>query len=412
MGEYTRVDAATQARLVTDGVLEQICREGARRMLAEALQLEVAEYIDRFRNKRDGEGQRLVVRNGRHPQRKVVTGIGQIPVHQPRVHDRREGEHFTSTILPAYMRRAPSIDTLIPALYLKGVSTSSFPEALEAILGKGVTGLSPASIVRLKEVWEQEFQAWSKRDLQGKRYVYIWADAIYFNVRLEKDRPCVLVVMGATQDGTKELLALQDGERESALSWKHLLLDLKDRGLKEGPCLAVADRALGFWKALEEVYPETLAQQCWVHKTANVLDKLPKRLQPDAKSLLHEMYMAVTREDARESYERFFTIYEDRCPKACECLRKDEDVLFTFYDFPAPHWCHLRTTNPIESTFGTIRHRSRQTKGCGSRTATLTMVFKLATAAEKTWRKLNGHDFIPLVIKGAMFVDGELKEAA
>lgn len=408
----TQVDAGTQAQLVTEGTLERICREGAQQMLAKALELEVAEYIERFQDIRDEAGLRLVVRNGRSPQRKVATGIGQIQVHQPRVHDRRKGKHFTSTILPAYMRRAPSIDTLIPALYLKGVSTSSFPEALEAILGKGVSGLSPASIVRLKEVWEQEFLEWSTRGLQEKRYVYIWADAIYFNVRLEKDRPCVLVVVGATEDGTKELLALQDGERESALSWKHLLLDLKNRGLTDAPCLAIADRALGFWKALEEVYPQTRAQQCWVHKTANVLDKLPKRLQPDAKSLLHQMYMAVTREDAKESYERFFAIYEDRCPKACECLQKDEDVLFTFYDFPAPHWRHLRTTNPIESTFGTIRHRSRQTKGCGSRTATLTMAFKLATGAEKTWRKLNGHDFIPLVIQGARFVDGELKKAA
>ena len=280
------------------------------------------------------------------------------------------------------------------------------------MLGRELTGLSPANIVRLKEVWEQEFRDWSKRDLKGKRYVYMWADAIYFNVRLEKDRPCVLVIVGATEDGHKELLAIHDGQRESHLSWKHLLLDLKRRGLEEDPCLAIADRALGFWKALPEVFPGTRAQQCWVHKTANILDKMPKRVQPDAKSLLHEMYLAPTREDAGEAYNRFFALYEDRYPKACGCLKKDEDVLFTFYDFPAAHWLHLRTTNPIESTFSTVRHRSRQTKGCGSRTATLTMVFKLATGAEKRWRRLNGHNLIPLVVQGESFADGEQKKAA
>ncbi len=412
MEEYTEVGGATRARDVTQWTLEAICREGARRMQQEALELEVAEYIERFQDLRDKDGKRLVVRNGRHCERKVVTGGGQIPVKQPRVNDRREAEHFSSAILPAYMRRAPSIDTLIPALYLKGVSTSSFPEALEAILGKGVSGLSPANIVRLREVWEQEFRDRSKRYLKGKRYVYMWADAIYFNVRLEKDRPCVLVIVGATEDGHKELLAIHDGQRESHLSWKHLLLDLKRRGLEEDPCLAIADRALGFWKALPEVFPGTRAQQCWVHKTANILDKMPKRVQPDAKSLLHEMYLAPTREDAGEVYNRFFALYEDRYPKACSCLKKDQDVLFTFYDFPAAHWLHLRTTNPIESTFSTVRHRSRQTKGCGSRTATLTMVFKLATGAEKRWRRLNGHNLIPLVVQGERFVDGEQKKAA
>ncbi len=353
-----------------------------------------------------------MVRNGYQQERDLVTGIGRFPVRRPRVNDRREGEQFTSAILPRYMRRAPSIDQLIPVLYLKGVSSSSFPEALEAILGKGVSGLSAANIVRLKEVWQQEFEEWTRRDLHGKRYVYLWADAVYFNVRLEKDRPCVLVVVGATENGHKELLAIKDGERESHLSWKELLLDLKARGLDDGPCLAIADRALGFWKALPEVFPGARGQQCWVHKTANVLDKMPKRLQPDAKSLIHEMYLAPTCEDAREAYARFFTLYETRYPRACECLKKDEDALFTFYDFPAEHWIHLRTTNPIESTFATVRHRTRQTKGCGSRKATLTMVYKLATEAQKHWRRLNGHNQIPLVLRGEEFVDGELKEAA
>jgi transposase-like protein len=412
MQEYTGVDAGTRAQIEAVGTLEAVCREGARRMLMVTLEQEVAEYIDRHQDLRDEEGKRLVVRNGHHREREVATGIGKVPLRQPRVNDRREGEHFTSAILPRYLRRAPSIDALIPVLYLKGISSSSFPEALEAILGKGVSGLSPTNVVRLKEVWQQEFEVWAKRDLRGKRYVYLWADAVYFNVRLEKDRPCVLVVVAATKDGRKELLAIQDGERESHLSWKNLLLDLKARGLEDGPCLAIADRALGFWKALPEVFPETRAQQCWVHKTANVLDKLPKRLQADAKGLIHEMYLAPTREDAAEAYGRFLTLYEARYPKACECLKKDEDVLFTFYDFPAAHWVHLRTTNPIESTFGTVRHRTRQTKGCGSRTATLTMVFKLATQAEKHWRRLNGHNLIHLVMQGQEFVDGELKVAA
>jgi transposase-like protein len=344
----------------------------------------------------------------------LVSGVGKVPVRQPRVHDRREDEHFTSAILPPYLRRTPSIDALIPLLYLKGISTNAFPEALQAILGEGVVGLSPTNIVRLKQVWEQEFAAWSKRDLHGKRYVYLWADALYFNVRLEKDRPCVLVVVGATADGHKELLAIQDGERESALSWQHLLQDLKARGLTDSAFLAVADGALGFWRAVEEVFPAVRAQQCWVHKTANVLDKLPKRIRPDAKSLLHEMYMADTREEAEDAYERFGKLYGARHPKAVECLEKDRDVLFTFYDFPAAHWVHLRTTNPIESTFATVRHRTRQTRGCGSRTTTLTMVFKLATEAERHWRRLNGHPLITHLIDGDTFVDGELqlKEAA
>lgn len=408
------MDHGAIARGQIESVLETTLREGARRLLQEALELEVEQYTQRLQQLRDDQGQRLVVRNGYHQERQLVAGVGKVPVRQPRVHDRRPGEHFSSAILPPYLRRTPSIDALIPALYLKGISTNDFPEALQAILGDGVIGLSPTNIVRLKQVWEQEFAAWGKRDLRGKRYVYIWADAIYFNVRLEKDRPCVLVVVGATADGHKELLAIQDGERESTLSWQHLLQELKARGLTDHAFLAIADGALGFWKAMEEVFPGMRAQQCWVHKTANVLDKLPKRLRPDAKSLLHQMYLADTRKDAEAAYDRFFTLYEDRHPKACECLRKDRDVLFTFYDFPAAHWVHLRTTNPIESTFATVRHRTRQTKGCGSRITTLTMVFKLATEAQRNWRRLNRHQLITHLIDGDTFVDGELqlKDAA
>jgi len=381
-------------------------------MLAVALQVEVAEYVHQYQEERDEQGRRLVVRNGFQPERQLVTGVGKVPVRQPRIDDRREGERFTSTILPQYARRAPSIDALIPVLYLKGISTSSFPEALQAILGDEVSGLSAANIVRLKQVWEKEYDTWRQRDLHGKRYAYVWVDGIYFNVRLKPDRPCVLVVVGATHAGQKELLAVEDGERESYLSWRHLLQDLKARGLKDDPCVATGDRALGFWKALREEYPRTKEQQCWVHKTANVLDKLPKSVQPDAKEMIHDMYMAPTKAEALDAYQRFLDLYEAKYPKACECLRKDEDVLFTFYDFPAQHWEHLRTTNPIESTFSTVRHRTRQTKGCGSRTATLTMVFKLATDAQKHWRRLNGYKLITQVILGVPFVDGDIKAAA
>ena len=414
MAESITIDPGAIARVQTEEALDTLLREGARRLLQEALALEVQEYIDRFAQRKDDQGHRLVVRNGHLPPRDLVTGQGQIPVRQPRVHDRRPDARFTSAILPPYLRRSPSLDALIPVLYLKGISTSDFPEALEAILGEGVRGLSPANIVRLKQIWEQEYLSWSKRDLSAQRYVYLWADAIFFNVRLSKDRPCVLVLVGATEDGRKELLAIQDGERESQLSWQHLLQDLKARGMKESPLLAVADGALGFWKALEEVFPGVPHQPCWVHKTANLLDKLPKRLREDAKGLVHEMYRAPTRQEALAACERFKTLYQDRYPKAWACLKKDEEVLFRFYDFPAAHWVHLRTTNPIESTFATVRHRTRQTKGCGSRVTTLTMVFKLATEAEKHWRRLNSYSLITRLIQGDTFTDGELvlKEAA
>ncbi len=412
MREYTTVEVEGIVREEMHSDLERLLREGARQMLEIALQEEVDEYIKQHQEERDEHDRRRVVRNGSHPPRALVTGVGKVPVRQPRVDDRREGAGFTSAILPRYARRAPSIDALIPALYLKGLSTSSFPAALQAILGDNVSGLSPATIVRLKKVWEKEYAVWRQRDLSGKRYAYVWVDGIYFNVRLQPDRPCVLVVVGATHDGRKELLAVVDGERESYLSWRHLLEDLKARGLTEDPCIAVGDRALGFWKALREAYPRTREQQCWVHKTANVLDKMPKSLHVDAKKMIHDMYLAPTKKEARKAYQRFLDLYGAKYPKACECLRKDEEVLFTFYDFPAEHWAHLRTTNPIESTFSTVRHRTRQTKGCGSRIATLTMVFKLATEAEKQWRRLTGYKLITQVIEGVPFVDGEMKKAA
>jgi transposase-like protein len=401
------IDLQQQASQDARSVLDEIVREGARRMLQTAIEEEVAVYIDAHQDLRDEHGHRIVVRNGHMPEREVLTGAGPLKVKKPRVDDRREGQRFTSAILPPYLRRSPSIDALIPVLYLKGISTGDFTEALTAILGEGAVGLSAANIVRLKEGWQQEYDEWAKRDLSGKRYVYMWADAIYFNVRLSKERPCMLVIMGATPEGKKELVGLLDGERESKISWKELLLDLKRRGLKEGPLLAVADGALGFWPALEEVYPGTREQRCWVHKTANVLDKLPKRLQSGAKKKIHAMYRAATKQQALEAFDEFMALYEEKYPKACACLRKDKDVLFTFYDFPAAHWKHLRTTNPIESTFATVRHRTRQTKGCGSRQATLMMVYKLGREAEKRWRCLDGSRFIVEVLRGVKFIDGQ-----
>lgn len=393
-------------------VLDELAREGARRMLQAAIEAEAAAVVEKFGNVVDTDGRRVVVRNGYLPERELVTGVGPVTIKQPRVRDRTGDQKFTSKILPPFMRRLPSIDALIPVLYLKGVSTGDFSDALAAILGPNAPGLSATNIVRLKEGWEKEFEAWSKRDLTGKRYVYWWVDGLYFNVRLEKDRPCVLVVMGATEEGTKELLAVWDGERESKASWQTVLRDLKRRGLTVGAKLAVGDGALGFWAALEEEFPETKEQRCWVHKTANVLDKMPKGVQPDAKKLIHEMYMAATRAEAMSAYAEFKKRYSAKHPKAVDCLTKDEDVLFAFYDFPAEHWLHVRTTNPIESTFATVRHRTRQTKGCGSRRATMAMVFKLALEAEKRWRRLNGSQLIAKVIEGVKFVDGELEEAA
>jgi len=376
-------------------------------MLQEAIEVEVADYVDQRLGERDPKsGHRLVVRNGALPGREILSSLGPIRMEQPRVRDRREGKKFTSATLPPYLRRAPSLEALIPTLYLKGVSTNDFPDALAAILGEGARGLSASTIVRLKESWEKEYETWQRRDLTGKRYVYFWADGVYFNVRLSEERPCVLVIVGALEDGTKELVALVDGERESALSWKELLLDLKRRGLEEGPQVSVGDGALGFWAALEEVFPKSRRQRCWVHKTANVLDKMPKSLQPAAKAMLHRMYLAATKEEALKVYEDFAKLYGAKCPKACACLEKDKEDLFTFYDFPAEHWGHLRTTNPIESSFATVRHRHRQTKGCGSRLATLAMVHKLATEAEKHWRKLNGCALLTKVIGGARFEDG------
>jgi len=388
-------------------------------MLAQAIDNEVAEYICAASDLRDDQGHRLVVRNGYLPARTIRTGVGPVEIRQPRVNDKRTDENgqrirFSSNILPPYLRRTRSIDELIPWLYLKGVSTGEFTDALKALLGPDAPGLSASNIVRLKASWQQEWAAWSKRSLADKHYVYVWADGIHFNVRLEdsgNNRQCILVLMGATEEGKKELIAITDGYRESTQSWRELLLDVKKRGLSQSPKAATGDGALGFWAALREVYPATQQQRCWVHKTANVLNKMPKSIQPKVKSMLHEIWMAERRQQANEAFDLFIETFEAKYPKAVECLAKDRDVLLTFYDFPAEHWVHLRTTNPIESTFATVRLRTARTKGCGSRMACLTMVFKLACCAERRWRRLNGKELIPEVIRGVSFVDG-VKEIA
>ena len=412
MKKDTQVAVAKQQSSTFDSALEEVLRAGARQMLQSAIENEVAEYIEQHTELRDENGHRLVVRNGHHRERELVTGIGPVSVQQPRVNDTRQGEKFTSKILPPFMRRVPSIDALIPCLYLKGISTGDFGEALEAILGPQAKGLSATNIVRLKECWKQDYEAWRQVDLSDKHYVYIWVDGIHFNVRLDDERSCVLVIIGATKDGEKELLAVSDGYRESKLAWQEILRDLKNRGLKELPALATGDGALGFWAAAAEEFSTTRRQRCWVHKTANILDKMPKGVQSKAKTRIHDMYMADTKENALKAYDEFLALYEAKYPKACECLSKDKEDLFTFYDFPAEHWIHIRTTNPIESTFATVRLRTKRTKGCGSRTATLTMVYKLVEQAEKHWRKLNAHKLILKLIEGATFTDGILDKAA
>jgi transposase-like protein len=403
---------ADDRRMISESALDQLIREGARKMLQSALDNEVAEFIERMKSRRTEEGLREIVRNGHSPERDIISGAGPLRIKQPRVRDRKSEARFTSRILPPFLRRVPSVDALIPVLYLKGISTGDFSEALEAILGPNAAGLSATNIVRLKEGWKREYEAWAARDLSKKRFVYWRADGIYFNVRLDPERPCLLVLMGALEDGTKELVAVWDGIRESKASWLEVLRDLKARGLAEAPKLAVGDGALGFWAALEEEYSQVREQRCWVHKTANVLDKLPRSVQPYAKKLIHEMYLSPTKEKALEAYHRFLSEYEAKYPKATDCLRKDEDVLFSFYDFPTEHWMHIRTTNPIESAFATVRHRTRQTKGCGSRLATLMMVFKLAMQAERHWRKLNSAQLLAHVIRGVAFTDGVMKKAA
>jgi transposase-like protein len=408
MQEFT-VDRFIVPAPVCEDILTGLLKQGAQKMLAQAIEAEVEDWIEEHKHLCDGQGRRQVVRNGRMPKRTITTGVGQVEVEQPRVHDRRppeEAEKFTSKILPPYLRKTKNIDELIPWLYLKGISTGGFSEALAALVGPEAKGLSANTVTRLKAVWEKEYEEWSRRSLEGKDYVYLWVDGVHFNIRLEEDRQCILVILGATSDGKKELIAVADGYRESEQSWKSLLLDVKARSLKVDPKLAIGDGALGFWKALPQIYPTTREQRCWVHKTANVLDKLPKRLQPEAKEKIHEIWMASTRADAEKAFDLFLKTYEAKYPKATQCLAKDREKLLEFYDFPAEHWSHLRTTNPIESTFATVRLRTTRTKGSGTRKACLTMVFKLMQSASKRWRTLNGAKLLQEVIAGLTFTDG------
>ena len=392
--------------------LTEVLRNGARALLAQAVEAEVADFLAKHADLKTEDGQRRVVRHGHLPEREVMTGIGPVAVRQPRVRDREaaaddpERIRFTPAILPPYARRSKSLEMLIPILYLKGISTGDFEEALAALLGKDAPGLSASTIARLKEVWVDEHERWNKRDLSAKRYVYVWADGIHLQARLEDDKQCILVIIGATPEGRKELIGFTDGTRESAQDWRELLLDLKRRGLAIAPELAVADGALGFWKALGEVWPTTREQRCWVHKTANVLNKLPKSQHPKAKRALQEIWMAETSKDAEAAFDAFIEAYELKYEKAAECLAKDREALLAFYDFPAEHWKHLRTSNPIESTFATVRHRTIRSKGCLSNKTALAMVFKLVDGAQKSWRRLDGHNQLPKLIQGVKFTDG------
>ena len=405
----TNVFALVQPGTFTDR-LTDVLRDGARALLAQAVEAEVAGFLGEHADKRTDDGRQRLVRHGHLPERSIMTGIGAVEVCVPRVRDRLSGTddriRFSSAILPPYARRSKSLEVLIPILYLKGISTGDFAEALSALLGPNAGGLSASTIVRLKEVWADEHARWLKRDLSVKRYVYFWADGIYVQAQLEDEAQCLLVIIGATPEGKKELVGLADGLRESAHSWRDLLLDLKRRGLSSGPQLAVGDGALGFWKALDEVWPTTRAQRCWVHKTANVLNKLPNSLHSKAKRALHNIWMAETRKDAEAALDVFIETHSRKYEKAAECVAKDRDALLAFYDFPAEHWKHLRTTNPIESAFATVRHRTTRSKGCLSNKTAVAMIFKLAQAAEKSWRRLKGYSLLPKVILGVKFNDG------
>lgn len=391
--------------------LEELVRESARRMLAVALEEEVEDFILKHSCYKDQSGHRLVVRNGYMPERQIMTTAGNITVHQPRVDDRGlppEIERFSSAILPKFMRKSPTLENVIPTLYLLGISSNKFPQALEAIFGESAKGLSQTTITRLKEVWQKDYEDWAVRDLTGKEYVYVWADGVYCNARLEDEKLCLLVVIGVTTDGRKELVSVQQGVRESEASWSELLRDLKSRGLEAAPKLAICDGALGFQNAVDKIWGPMKIQRCWFHKMGNVLDKMPKCVQINAKKSLQDIFMADTRENAEKAFNHFIEIYGQKYPRAVACLEKDYDDLLRFYDFPAEHWIHIRTSNPIESMFATVRLRHRSTKGNGSGKATLAMVFKLCMEAEKKWRRIKGFEKLILVQNNVVFVDGLL----
>lgn len=386
-----------------------VIRDGARRLIEQAIHAELTTLMAAFSEERLEDGRARLVRHGHLPERKVMTGIGPVAVKVPRVRDRKPGDDkisFTPSILPRYLRKAKSVEELLPWLYLKGVSTGDFSEALAALLGPNAQGLSAKTITRLKADWWKSYEAWHKRDLGARRFLYIWADGVYFKPRMAEEKQCVLVVVGADEYGRKELLAMTDGFRESTQSWRELLLDLKRRGLKQDPKLAIGDGALGFWAALREVFASTREQRCWVHKTMNVLNALPKSAQAKAKGHLHDIWQAETKAAANTAFDFFVETYGVKWDKAVTKLVKDRDAMLTFYDYPAEHWKHIRTSNPIESTFATVRHRTKRTKGCLSRETGLAMAFKLMMAAQKKWRKLDGQNRLPEIIQGIEFRDG------
>ena len=395
-------------------MLDELLRHGAQRMLAAALEAEVTDYLERHREARDERGHALVVRNGHARARQLVSGTGVLTVRAPRVDDGRRDEtggkqRFTSKILPPYMRRSPKVAEVLPVLYLRGLSTGDFQEALPVLLGDDAKGLSPTTITRLTAAWQEDYDAFRKRDLSDRDYVYVWADGVHFNIRLDDERLCTLVIVGARPDGTKEVIAVEDGFRESTESWLTLLRDLKARGMR-APVVAVGDGALGFWAAVREVWPETREQRCWLHKMINVMDKLPNSLQGKAKQALREMMYAPSKAECEKTIDAFVSEHQAKYPKATRCLDLDREKLLTHFDFPAQHWLHLRTTNVVESPFSTVRLRQRVTKGAGSRTKGLLMAYKLLDMAEKSWRRLNGAELLPQVRLGARFVDGVAAE--
>lgn len=400
-----------------DDPLTSVLREGARRLLAQAVEAEADAFLAAMADERLADGRARVVRHGHGPQRMIQTGIGAVPVKRAKLRDRAAeacGEDritFTSAILPKWARRTKSLDALLPVLYLRGISTGDFQEALAALLGKDAPNLSPSVIGRLKEEWQVDYDRWQRRDLSARRYVYIWADGVYLQARMEDDAACMLVVIGATPEGRKELVGFQVGVRESTQSWRELLVDLKARGLSIAPQIAVGDGALGFWKALEELFPSTRHQRCWQHKLVNVLNKVPKSVQPNMKADLREIRDAPDRATAEDAIAIFLDKYAAKYPKAAECLTRDRDTLLAFFDFPAEHWDHLRTSNPIESVFATVRHRTVRTKGSLSHKTARLMVFKLIVSAAKTWRRLKGENQLPMVIAGVKFTDGVAESA-
>jgi putative transposase len=408
MQEDNVIDLKKPALDTTQDLLTEITRQGAQEMLAKALEIEIQAFMSAHQENAL-EGSPRLIRNGYLPRRTIQTGIGDIDVQVPRLRDREsEGQlKFKSSIIPPYLRRSKSVEEFLPLLYLKGISTGDFQDTLTPLLGEQAKNLSPGVISRLKSAWEGEYSAWNRRDLAKKTYVYWWVDGIYLQARMEDAKDCVLVVIGVNEQGQKELLALEDGFRESKESWLDLIRNLKKQGLQKGPEVACGDGALGFWAAINEAYPQTRHQRCWVHKTANVLNKLPKSLQSKAKTDLHEIWMSPGKEEALIALEYFINSYGGKYPKVADCLLKDKEALLTFYDFPAEHWKQLRTTNPIESTFATVRHRTQKVKGCFSRTTILTMVFKLCQSAQKRWIRLYGLQRLADVVRGVKFVNGE-----